>query len=336
MRQQEFLHGLHRLKSQHRGCVATIGSFDGVHRGHQAVLRQVKDKAKELQLPSLVMVFEPQPYEYFSKHGAPARLMRLREKVQALFNNDINRVLCLKFNEGLRSLTAQEYIEKVLVSGIGIKHLVVGDDFRFGCDRSGDFEMLLKAGKQYGFSVCDTNTQLERNERISSTRIRKLLSNSELNKAGELLGKPYSVTGRVTYGKQLGRTIGFPTLNIGLGRYRSPVDGVYAVTVRRDSGSNDEHEAERERDDSDESSDQLWQGVANVGVRPTVDGASKPLLEVHLLDRNINLYGAFLEVEFKYKIREEKRFSGIEELTLQIQKDAQSAREYFRANEYSH
>ena len=327
MRQQEFIKGLHNLKARHQGCVATIGSFDGVHRGHQAVLQQVKDKAKELSLPSLVMVFEPLPYEYFSKESAPARLMRLREKVLALFNNDIDRVLCLKFNEALRSLTAQEYVEKVLVDGIGVRHLVIGDDFRFGCDRSGDFEMLIKSGRSHGFSVCDTNTQLERNERISSTRIRKLLADNQLDKAGDLLGRSYCISGRVIYGKQLGRTLGFPTLNIGLGRHRSPVQGVYAVRVQR--GVNSGLVA---ANSIAENTPKLWHGVANVGVRPTVDGVSKPLLEVHLLDSNIDLYGEFLTVEFQHKIREEQRFSGIEHLKSQIQKDVYSAGEYFEAN----
>ncbi|MFL0804599.1 MAG: bifunctional riboflavin kinase/FAD synthetase [Agarilytica sp.] len=309
----EFLHSLKSLTVRHRGCVATIGSFDGVHRGHKVVLQQVKDKAKSLGLPSLVMVFEPQPYEFFSRESAPARLMRLREKVCALFSEGVDRVLCLKFDESLRSLTAQAYIDQVLINGLGVKHLVIGDDFRFGCDRSGDFNMLCEAGKLNGFSVCDTQTQSDDGDRISSTRIRKLLEQDQLGDAQRLLGKDYSVYGRVIYGKQLGRKIGFPTLNIGLGRYRAPVQGVYAVEVRQDGSA----------------SKKCWQGVANVGVRPTVEGNAKPLLEVHLLNENQNLYGEFLTVVFKKKIRKEQKFADVDELKLQIKRDSDAARTFF-------
>lgn len=308
----EFLNGLNSLRARHRGCVATIGSFDGVHRGHKAILEQLQDKARELALPSLVMVFEPQPHEYFSRRSAPARLMRLREKVCALFAEGVDRVLCLKFDEHLRSLTAQAYIDKVLIAGLRVKYLVIGDDFRFGCDRAGDFAMLCRAGAEHGFTVSDTRTQLEGEERISSTRIRGLLEQDRLDEANLLLGRPYSISGRVTYGKRLGRSLGFPTLNIALGRYRSPVQGVYAVSVGR-SG----REAPR------------WDGVANVGLRPTVDSRAKPLLEVHLLDRQLDLYGELLTVIFRAKIRCEKRFSGLDELKSQIQQDAHKAREYF-------
>lgn len=307
----EFIHGLNRLASIAHGCVATIGSFDGVHRGHKVVIAQVKEKAAALGLPSLVMVFEPQPHEFFSRESAPARLMRLREKVCALFDSGVDRVLCLKFDESLRSLTAQDYIERVLIKGLGVKHLVIGDDFRFGCDRSGDFAMLREAGRHYGFTVCDTLTQQHQGERISSTRIRQLLFEGQLEAAARLLGRPFSVTGRVIYGKQLGRSLGFPTVNIGLGRYRSPVRGVYTVLVRDVSGG------------------ATWRGVANVGVRPTVGGGSKPLLEVHLLDQDLNLYGHFLTVQFMHKLRDEKRFNNVDELTKQIEKDCARARQFF-------
>ncbi len=310
----EFLHSLKSLTARHRGCVATIGSFDGVHRGHKVVLQQVKDKAMSLGLPSLVMVFEPQPHEFFSRESAPARLMRLREKVCALFAEGVDRVLCLKFDESLRSLTAQAYIDQVLINGLGVKHLVIGDDFRFGCDRSGDFNMLCEAGKLSGFSVCDTQTQSESGDRISSTRIRKLLELDQLADAQRLLGKDYSVYGRVVYGKQLGRKIGFPTLNIGLGRYRAPVQGVYAVEVRHVDAKG---------------LTRSWQGVANVGVRPTVEGNAKPLLEVHLLDENQNLYGEFLTVVFKKKIRQEQKFADVEALKHQIKQDCEMASVFF-------
>lgn len=313
----EFILGLRGLRPEHRGCVATIGSFDGVHLGHQQVLQQVKARALQLGVPSLVMVFEPQPNEFFAKHDAPARLMRLREKVAALFSAGIDRVLCLKFDQALRGLTAEQFIQSVLVDGIGVKHLVIGDDFRFGCDRAGDFALLVKSGEQLGFQVTDTITYTGEDslassqERVSSTRIRTLLEQDDLAQAEALLGKPYSITARVFHGKQLGRSIGFPTANLGLGRFHSPVFGVYAVSVKIPGQS------------------QPVNGVANVGTRPTVSGDKKTLLEVHLLDFSENLYGKCLAVTFHKKIRNEMRFDGVPSLKAQIAQDVADARAFF-------
>lgn len=311
MTQQEFINGLSQLASRHRGCVATIGSFDGVHRGHQAVLKQVIAKAHRLGVPSLAMVFEPQPYEYFAPEQAPARIMRLREKVSALFEEGIDRVLCLKFDRVLRSLSAQAFVEMVLVQRLAVKHLVIGDDFRFGCDRKGDFGFLQKRGPQLGFSVCDTLTQLAGEERISSTRIRALLAEDRLADAAGLLGRDYAISGRVIYGKQLGRTLGFPTCNLGLGRYSPPVHGVYAVTVHGDEFA------------------AAVNGVANVGLRPTVSNGKRPLLEVHLLDFQGDLYGKCLSVGFCQKLRNEKRFDSLGALQQQIKEDIETARNAF-------
>ena len=317
MTESVFIKGLRGLAARdtlvvEKGCVATIGSFDGVHRGHQLLLQSVLTAAKEQNLPSVVMLFEPQPYEFFSREKAPARLMRLREKVCALFDQGIDQILCLKFNHALRSLSAEEYIQQVLVNGLGVKHLVIGDDFRFGCDRAGDYTMLQRAGKTNGFTVSDTHTLSDDINRISSTRIRELLEQDQLNQAEDLLGRKFSVTGRVVYGKQLGRTIGFPTVNIGLGRYRSPVKGVYAVRV--------EYQGE------------YLNGVANVGVRPTVGGSEKPLLEVHILNFNQNLYGTFLTTVFLHKIREEKTFGSLDELKAQIHADVITAQTFFKSS----
>ena len=311
MNQPEFINGLAGLGSRHLGCVATIGSFDGVHRGHQAVLRQVIDKAKEQSLPSLVMVFEPQPHEYFSREAAPARLMRLREKVAALFAEGMDRVLCLKFNHALRSLSAVDFIEKVLIDGIGVKHLIIGDDFRFGCDRAGDFALLKKKGAELGFTVTDTRTELETGERISSTRIRQLLEQDDLAGAAGLLGRQFSVCGKVVYGSKLGRTIGFPTLNIGLGRYRSPIHGVYAVKV--------------------EVAGEVFSGAANIGVKPTVTRQKKPLLEVFVFDFSRDIYGQYVKVIFKKKIRNEMKFASVNELTEQIARDVSEIKHYFHS-----
>lgn len=309
---QQFIAGLRAVRPQHRRCVATIGSFDGVHLGHQAILARLREHGKKAGLPTLVMVFEPQPHEFFSKEKAPPRLMRLREKVAALFACGVDRVLCLKFDEQLRSLSAQDFVQQVLVAKLGIAHLEIGDDFRFGCDRAGDFAMLVEAGKRLGFAVCDTLTHVVEGERVSSTRVRKLLEQDQLPAAARLLGKAFTVSGRVIYGNQLGRTINVPTANIGLGRYRSPVQGVYAVSVRLTSDPN-----------------RHYHGVANVGVKPTVGGSAKPLLEVHLFDFNQDIYGDCLQVTFCHKLRSEQKFASFALLKQQILRDIEAGKHYF-------
>lgn len=307
---REFIRGLHNVRAEHYGSVVTIGSFDGVHLGHQVVLQQVQTQAELLRLPSVVMIFEPQPHEFFSGEKAPARLMCLKEKVQALFDEGIDRVCCLPFNGTLRGQSADDFVKKVLVDGLGTQYMVVGDDFRFGADRSGDYKYLEDAGKLYGFDVTDTESFLVDDERVSSTRIRRLLQEDDFAKAAQLLDKPYSISGRVVKGQQLGRQLGTPTANVHLHRYRSPLTGVFAVSVVLPSGD-------------------IARGVANVGVRPTLGGDAKPLLEVHLFDRNDNLYGYDISVEFKAKLRDEKRFEGLEQLKQQIQQDIHQARQFF-------
>ncbi len=305
-----FIRGLHNLRPSHRGCVATIGSFDGVHLGHQAILQQLQQVANACKLPSVVIIFEPQPHEFFAGDKAPARLMRLREKVQALLAAGVNRVLCLQFNDALRRLSAEAFVEKVLIEGLGIKHLVVGDDFRFGCDRRGDFALLRTIGSQRGFSVTDTVTLEVGGERVSSTRIRQLLEQGDFASAEQLLGKPYSINGRIAYGQQLGRKLGVPTANVHLRRYRSPLHGVFTVTVKFADGS-------------------VYKGVANVGVRPTVTGDKKPLLEVHLFDFSRMAYGAMIDVTFHTKLRDEKKFNSLDELQTQLQMDIAQAKQFF-------
>lgn len=305
-----FIRGLHNLRPWHRGCVATIGSFDGVHLGHQAILRQLQQVAAAHQLPSVVIIFEPQPHEFFAGDKAPARLMRLREKVQDLLAAGVNRVLCLQFNERLRNLSAEAFVEQVLINGLGIKHLVVGDDFRFGCDRRGDFALLQTIGQQCGFGVTDTVTLEVAGERVSSTRIRQLLEQGDFAGAEQLLGKPYSINGRIAYGQQLGRKLGVPTANVHLRRYRSPLHGVFTVTVKFAEGN-------------------VHKGVANVGVRPTVTGDKKPLLEVHLFDFSRMAYGAMIDVTFHTKLRDEKKFNSLDELQTQLQTDIAQARQFF-------
>jgi riboflavin kinase/FMN adenylyltransferase len=291
--------------------VATIGSFDGVHLGHQAILARLLEVGRAAGLPTLVMVFEPQPHEYFSREKAPPRLMRLREKVKALFELGVDRVLCLRFDAHLRNLSALDFIERILVDHLAVAHLEIGDDFRFGCDRTGDFRMLQQLGPQFGFQVRDTKTFLLQGERVSSTRVRQLLETAQFSAAAHLLGRPYCIGGRVIVGKRLGRTLGVPTANIGLGPYRSPISGVFAARVKL---HNDNKE--------------YW-GAANLGVRPTVTGGAKPLLEVHLLDYSGDLYGRCLQVEFCHKLREERKFGSLDELKYQIQRDITATRQFF-------
>ena len=305
--QREFLRGLHNVRPHHRGNVVTIGAFDGVHLGHQAILKQVVEQAQLLKLPSLVMIFEPHPHEFFSGEKAPARLMRLSEKIEALFSAGVDRVFCVPFNRALSQLSAQDFIQKILVDALGTRYLVVGDDFRFGLRRQGDYGLLKETGQNLGFEVTDTATYLIDNKRVSSTRIRQLLEQGSFEQVPRLLGKPYHISGKVVKGQQLARQLGAPTANVHLHRYRSPLSGVFVVEVNLANG-------------------ECVNGVANVGVRPTVSGDTKPILEVHLFDRDDDLYGQNIAVTFIHKIREEHRFDSVEQLKQQIQQDIYSAK----------
>lgn len=306
----ELIRGQHNLRPQHRGCVATIGNFDGVHLGHQLILDQLSEQATRFNLPRLVITFEPQPQEFFTGPNAPpARLMRLREKLQVLEELGIERVLCLEFDQRLASLPASTFIDTLLVERLGIRHLVIGDDFRFGHRRSGDFALLAEAGQRYGFSVASSHSHILDGERVSSTRIRQALAQGELEQAARLLGRPYHLCGRVAHGDQRGRTIGFPTANLHLHRRVTPVSGVYAVLL------------------SDPALPP-WPGIANVGRRPTVAGEQERL-EVHLLDFQGDLYGRHVKVSFLHYLRPEQRFASLTALQEQIRQDEQTARRYF-------
>lgn len=306
-----FIRGIHNFKPEHRGTVATIGSFDGVHLGHRQIVEQVKAAARRFDLPSTVITFEPQPHEYFSAEKAPARLMRFREKYLALREAGVDWVCCLPFNQRFRSLSAKEFVEQILVEGLGVRYLVVGDDFRFGCDRSGDYDMLVNEGARYGFDVTDTTTFEIAGKRVSSTRIRESLSQCRFAEAEELLGRPFRITGRVGYGQQLGRQLGVPTANVQLRRYRAPLQGVYTVEFMI------------------EGCDQPNVGVANVGVRPTVSDQVRPILEVHLLDYSGDLYGKKVSVKFLHKLREEQKFESVDALKQQIHQDISDAKAWF-------
>ncbi|MFZ1324783.1 MAG: bifunctional riboflavin kinase/FAD synthetase [Candidatus Contendobacter sp.] len=306
----ELIRGQHNVRLRHRGCVATIGNFDGVHLGHQAILAQLARQAARLRVPRLVITFEPQPQEFFAGPAAPpARLMRLREKLLALAGLGVERVLCLPFDRRLAALPALSFIEDLLVDRLGVRYLVVGDDFRFGYRRVGDFALLVAAGQQYGFQVADTGSYLQDGERVSSTRIRQALAQGDLALATRLLGRPYDMCGRVAHGEQRGRTIGFPTANLHLHRRVTPIYGVYAVLM---SGMGL----------------RPWPGIANVGRRPTVAG-ERERLEVYLLDFQGNLYGRQVKVDFLHYLRPERRFDSLEALRRQIRQDEYAARGWF-------
>ena len=324
------IRGLYNIPSDFSGCVATIGNFDGVHLGHQAILQQLKRQGEEHQLPTVVMMFEPQPREFFAPDQAPARLANMSEKLQDLASFGVDYVLCLPFNQKLRSMSADQFIQTILLDGLKISHLIVGDDFRFGCDRTGDYQLLQYAGEKGGFSVEDTKTFEFEGQRVSSTRVRKCLAANDLAGAGKLLGRPYRMSGRIGYGRQLGRTIGVPTANVILQRNKLPMTGVYAVkAIEIEVADCNESEV---FDSSGQSRE--WQGVANIGVKPTVAGIPEPSLEVHIFDfpslgEGGNIYGKRLSIEFCQKIREEKKFSGLDELKVAIGNDMKVAREFF-------
>jgi riboflavin kinase/FMN adenylyltransferase len=297
------------LPKNQRACVATIGNFDGVHLGHRAMLRRLREKAEALGIPVLVILFEPQPQEYFMPQQAPSRLTRFRDKVQALSQLGVDQVLCLRFAPGLAAVSAEDFIDTYLVRELWVRYLIVGDDFRFGKGRRGDYAMLDRAGREHGFTVVTMPTVEIEGQRVSSTRIRQALAQADLETAARMLGRPFSISGRVAYGAQRGRTLGFPTANIHMRRLSVPVNGVFAVELR--------------------GVDQRpLPGVANVGTRPTVDGR-RSLLEVHLFDFDREIYGEHVEVVFRKKLRDERRFESLEQLTRQISLDAQQGRDYF-------
>jgi|TARA_A100001015_G_C15020108_1_gene727546 riboflavin kinase/FMN adenylyltransferase len=297
-----------------RESVVTIGSFDGVHIGHQAILQQVIDKAKSLDSLAVAMTFEPQPQEYFAAETAPPRLMRLREKIEALLDFGMDLVVCLRFNDQLSSLTATEFVQDILVHGVNTRHLIVGDDFRFGCDRKGDFDTLVTMGQDLGFSVQNTQTVEVESQRVSSTLVRQLLHKSDFDQVSKLLGRPFSINGKVTFGQQLGRELGFPTANVNLNRFRAPLTGVYAVWV------------------DIEGIEGRFKGAANVGVRPTIGDIEKPILEVHLLDFDRQIYGQRISVEFVNKIRDEQQFTSLEHLSDSISDDVIMIKQWFASN----
>jgi riboflavin kinase/FMN adenylyltransferase len=313
----QLMRGFQQRHFRRPGCVATIGNFDGIHLGHQAVLGQVAEKASELGLPSVVITFEPHPQEFFRPDAAPMRITGFREKMQTLRRYAVDHVLCLRFGQALADMPARDFIRRVLVESLGVRNLVIGGDFRFGRGRQGDVALLQREGGQAGFQVLVMRAFEIGGERVSSTRIRAALQQGDLAAAEKLLGRCYRLSGRVVTGDRRGRQLGFPTANIHLNRRsfahsgarNAPVSGVFAVQV---------FGLDREP----------LPGIANIGVRPTVDGA-QCRLEVHILDFAGDIYGRHVQVEFLTRLRDEARFESLEALKQQIRRDEARAREFF-------
>jgi len=302
----QLVRGIHNIRLQDHGCVLTIGNFDGVHLGHQQVIKALVDKAKALNCVAAVLVFEPQPQELFSPDTAPARLCRLRDKYNLLAKLGVQRLICVNFTAKFANQSAQHFIEHLLVKKLGIKHLIVGDDFHFGKNRMGNFDMLCQAGKTFNFAVSDTTSYKMADCRISSTAIRQALEQDKLADVERMLGREYSIIGRVFHGDKRGRKLGFPTANVLLKRRVSPLSGVFAVMVNTNNGQ--------------------FKGVANIGARPTIDGVRQQL-EVHIFDFDESLYGQCIEVIVKKKLRPVIKFDSLEALTAQIHQDSEQAKQ---------
>lgn len=298
------IRGLHNLGDTDRGVAVTLGNFDGVHRGHQALLSQLRQQAPGL--PACVVLFEPQPLEFLRPQQAPPRLQNLAEKLRCLRRLGLEQVLVLRFDQLLARMPARQFVQQVLIDGLAAKHLLVGDDWRFGYRRSGDFQLLQQLAETGAFALAQLDTVALAHERVSSTRIRDALASGDVSAAAQCLGRSFSLRGRVIHGQKLGRKLGAPTANIAL-RHASPLrHGVYCVRLNQQAA------------------------VANIGLRPTVEGSRGEHLEVHLLDGVHHLYDQFVEVEFERFLRPEQAFANLEELKLAIAADVSQAREYFQ------
>lgn len=302
----EFVRGLHNVRPQHRGCVLTIGAFDGVHRGHQEMIRVLRAQAEAWGLPATILSFEPTPREFFAKGTPPARLTRFRERFDALRDSGVDRFICVRFDERMRGIPPEEFVEGVLVNKLGIKHVVVGHDFRFASNHDGSVATLREFGARCGFAVIEVPPFELDGERVSSSLLREALKAGDMARAAKFLGRPYRITGKVIGGARLGRQLGFPTANLRLHRRATPVAGVFAIKVSG-CGLKDAP------------------GVANLGTRPAVN-AGELLLEAHVFDFSGDLYRRYLHVDFIARLRDELWFPNVEELVAQMHRDAAQAR----------
>lgn len=301
----ELIRGLYNLPNVDQGCVLTVGNYDGVHLGHQQMIVALRRRAAEFKLPATVLVFEPSSKEFIDPDGAPARLTRWREKFMALAALGVDRLITLRFNENLRVMTPQRFVDELLVGALGARHIVVGDDFRYGNKAQGTIDTLRSAGTAAGFTVDRLPPYVLDGVRVSSTDVRMRLERGDYDGAARLLGRRYRMVGRVARGKQLGRTLGFPTANLRLMRRKPPLWGVLAVRVFGvESGP--------------------MPAVASLGTRPSVAGV-EPLLEVHLFDFDGDLYGRHIEVEFVAKLRDEVKFDSLDDMIVQMKIDSAQA-----------
>jgi riboflavin kinase/FMN adenylyltransferase len=303
----ELVRGLHNISQRHRGCVLTVGNYDGVHLGHQQMIGVLKARAAELRSAATVLVFEPSSKEFIDPDGAPPRLTRWREKFLALAAQGVERLVTLRFDECMRAMTPRSFVDELIVEKLGTRHMVVGDDFRYGSKAGGTIESLRAAGQTHGFGVEQMAPYVFDGVRVSSTVVRERLELADYAGAARLLGRRYRMTGRVVHGRRLGRTLGFPTANLRLMRRKSPVWGILAV---RAYGIDSRPLA----------------GVASLGTRPTVNG-TEPLLEVHVFDFSGDLYGRAIEVEFVAKLRDEVKFDSLDAMRVQMKIDGAQARD---------
>ncbi len=293
------------------GSVVTIGAYDGLHLGHQKLLTQVVKEARKRNVPSVVVSFEPTPKEYFAGDSPPARLMRFREKFTALEKAGVDIFYCPRFGKAMTVIKADTFIRQLLIQTLNVRHLVIGDDFRFAARREGNIELLRRAGRALDFSVEQVASVTIGGERISSSAIRLALQAGDMQRAHQFLGRPYGMSGKVIRGEKLGRQLGYPTANVNLNRRLSPVLGIFAVRV---SGLDGEP----------------LDGVASVGTRPTFMG-TKPLLEVHIFDFDRDIYGCQIQVDFIARLRDEEKFDDVQELIKQMDRDSDAAREILAA-----
>ncbi|GFE84633.1 riboflavin biosynthesis protein [Steroidobacter agaridevorans] len=303
----ELIRGLYNLRAGQRGCVLTIGAFDGIHVGHQEMIRVLRERAAQHGLPAALMSFEPTPREFFAKGTPPARLTRFREKFEALERYGVDRFVCLRFNERMRRLGREEFVNEVLVKALGVRHIVVGHDFRFGRDNQGDIACLRSLGAAAGFEVTEVPPFEIDGERVSSSGIREALAVGDMAKAAKLLGRPYRMTGKVIHGEKLGRKLGFPTANLRLHRRATPLAGIFAIRVTG-AGLKDAP------------------GVASLGTRPAVNG-KELLLEAHVFDFEGDLYRQHVHVDFVAYLRAERWFADMDALIEQMNRDAAQARQ---------
>src|ERR1700678_646396 len=303
----ELVRGLYNISRADRGCVLTVGNYDGVHLGHQRMIGVLKSRAAELRCAATVLVFEPSSKEFIDPDGAPPRLTRWREKFLALEAQGAERLVPPRFDEQMRAMTPQDFVDELIVECLGTRHMVVGDDFRYGSNAGGTIESLRVAGQTHGFGVEQMAPFVFDGVRVSSTAVRERLEFADYAGAARLLGHPYRMMGRVVPGRRLGRTLGFPTANLQLMRRKSPVWGILAVWVRGIAA-------------------RPLPGVASLGTRPTVNGV-EPLLEVHVFDFSGDLYGRSIEVEFVAKLRDEVKFDSLDALVVQMKLDDARARD---------